>query len=720
MSAADTGSRALTVATPTGLTATDGTLTTAVQISWTGVVNATNYRVYRDGNEQPLATTAQASFFDTSAVPGQQYTYLVRAVMGGTASAESNSDTGFRNLLPPAGVSASDGTFTSRVEVSWLSALGATQYEVLRSQGGASAAVIATIGGQNGSPPPLGYTDESVVPAVQYSYSVRARGAVGVSAASAANGGHAGLPPPAAVSATDGTLAAGVRVTWQASAGATGYRIFRSSGVATPIQVGSVTAPVVSFDDNTAVVGTLYTYAVRSVGAQAGSQSALSSGDGGYRLLPAPVNVQASDGTSAAHVLVTWSALSGATGYRVLRSQAGGTPTMIASVSGTTSVQDASAVAGTVYSYTVRAIFQAGESLPSQADSGFRGLPPPTVVSASDGSSISHVEVTWGSVPAATEYQVLRTLGSAQPTQIAVVSSGTSFIDASALPGVAYAYSVRAVMLGTVSAASVADMGFRQVMPPTGLAATDGTFASGVKLTWSAAAGAAGYSIERAGQGSSSEPPVQIAQIGNSLTYTDATALGGTVYAYTVRTRGSAPGSVSVPSSSDTGYRPLTAPLGVQASDGTSAESVQVTWTTVNGATSYDVLRAMGAATPQPVVQGLAGPPFTDSTAAAGVAFNYFVRAASAAATSPLSPPNSGYRQVAAPVNVQATDGVSSTGVTVTWNSVDGAVGYRVFRATPVGSTFGAPTQIASVGTVLTMTDTTAAPGMLCQYTVRA
>ncbi|MFM7479758.1 MAG: fibronectin type III domain-containing protein, partial [Planctomycetota bacterium] len=663
MSAADTGSRASSVATPTGLTATDGTLTTAVQISWTGVVNATVYRVYRDGNEPPLATTSQASFLDASAVPGQQYSYIVRAVAGGTASAESNSDTGFRNLQPPAGVSASDGTFTSRVEVSWLSAAGAVQYDVLRSQAGAGAAVIASVGGQSGSPPPLGYTDESVVPAVQYAYSVRARGAVGMSVASSADAGHAALPPPTQVSATDGTLASGVRVTWQSSAGATGYRIFRSSGVAIPTQVGSVTAPVVSFDDNTAVVGTLYTYAVRSVGAQSGSQSALSSGDGGHRALTAPTNVQASDGTSAAHVLVTWSALSGASGYRVLRSEASGTPSEIASVSGTTSFQDASAVAGTMYSYAVRGLFQAGESSSSPPDSGFRALPPPTVVSASDGSSTSHVEVVWGAVPAATEYRVLRALGSAQATQIALVSSGTSFIDASALPGVAYAYSVRAVMLGAVSAASVADVGFRQVMPPTGLAATDGTFASGVKLTWIAAAGAMGYSIERAEQGSSGEQPVQIAQVGNSLTYTDATALGGTVYAYTVRTRGSASGSVSAPSTSDTGYRPLTAPLGVQASDGTSAESVQVTWTTVNGATSYEVLRSVGAATPQPVAQGLTAPPFTDSTAAAGVAFNYFVRAASTAATSPLSAPNSGYREVAAPVNVQATDGASSTGV---------------------------------------------------------
>ncbi|NBX37700.1 MAG: hypothetical protein EBR10_10850, partial [Planctomycetes bacterium] len=720
MSAADTGSRASNVATPTGLNATDGTLTTAVQITWTGVANATNYRVYRDGNEQPLATTAQASFLDISAVPGQQYSYLVRAVTGGAASAESNSDTGFRNLTPPAGVSASDGTSVNRVDVSWLASSGAVQYEVLRSQGGASAVVIATVGGQNGSPPPLGYADESVVPAVQYSYSVRARGAVGVSAVSAVNAGHAALPPPTEVTATDGTLATGVRVTWQGSAGATGYRVFRSSGAATPTQVGSVAASVVSFDDNTAVVGTLYNYAVRSVGAQAGSQSALSLGDAGYRLLNAPTNVQASDGSSAVHVLVTWSALSGATGYRVLRSEAGGTPSVIASVSGTTSFQDASALPGTIYSYAVRAMYQAGESAASPVDTGFRGLPPPTIVSASDGTSTSHVEVVWGAVPAATEYRVLRAVGSAQPTQIAAVTNGTSFIDSTAQPGVASAYSVRAVLLGSVSAASVADTGFRQVMPPTGLFATDGTLASGVKLTWSAAPGAIGYTIERAAQGSSAEPPVQIAQVGNSLTYTDATALGGTVYAYTVRTRGSAAGSVSAPSASDTGYRPLTAPLGVQASDGTSAESVQVTWTSVNGATSYDVLRGWGAATPQLVAQGVTALAFTDSTVNPGVAFNYVVRAQSGAATSPMSVSNSGYRQVAAPVNVQATDGVSSVGVTVTWNSVDGAVGYRVFRAASVGSTFGQPTQIASVGVVLTTTDTTAAPGMLYQYTVRA
>jgi probable HAF family extracellular repeat protein len=69
-----------------------------------------------------------------------------------------------------------------------------------------------------------------------------------------------------------------------------------------------------------------------------------------------------------------------------------------------------------------------------------------------------------------------------------------------------------------------------------------------------------------------------------------------------------------------------------------------------------------------------------------------------------------------APLNIAATDGTSTSAVTVSWSPSPGATGYRVLRSYAGGSA----TQIASVGTVTTFVDTTAFPGVTYEYSVRA
>jgi len=87
-------------------------------------------------------------------------------------------------------------------------------------------------------------------------------------------------PPPPSVTASDGTYADKVRVTWTAVADATRYDVYRSttnaSGTATFLG-SSVTSP---FDDSTGDVGTVYYYWVRAVGPTC--TSAFSASDSGF------------------------------------------------------------------------------------------------------------------------------------------------------------------------------------------------------------------------------------------------------------------------------------------------------------------------------------------------------------------------------------------------------------------------------------------------------
>lgn len=110
--------------------------------------------------------------------------------------------------------------------------------------------------------------------------------------------------------------------------------------------------------------------------------------DEGYdnsNLPGAAINLQASDGTSQDYVQVTWSAGPRATSYQVYRSQyLGSLGDALGSPTSNLSYQDASAVPGVTYYYTVVSRNNFGNGPQSNTDSGFRASPP-AVCQDSDG-----------------------------------------------------------------------------------------------------------------------------------------------------------------------------------------------------------------------------------------------------------------------------------------------------------------------------------------------
>ena len=109
-------------------------------------------------------------------------------------------------------------------------------------------------------------------------------------------------------------------------------------------------------------------------------------------------------------------------------------------------------------------------------------------------------------------------------------------------------------------------------------------------VTWVAASGATGYQILRA---VGVTTPVLAGTVGVVLTFNDVEATPGILYNYSVKALSAAgPGLASTVNS---GYRNLTAPSSVAATDGTSTANVTVTWAASTGATGYQVWRALGA-----------------------------------------------------------------------------------------------------------------------------
>jgi len=149
----------------------------------------------------------------------------------------------------------------------------------------------------------------------------------------------------------------------------------------------------------------------------------------------------------------------------------------------------------------------------------------PTSFSATDGSFVDTVRLTWN--PPATpalRLEIERRRVQQPPiafTPLAsnVSTSDTLFNDFLATPGVVYEYRIRSIRADTQGPSDWVgpDSGFRGVLGPTALTATDGEFSDRVSLSWTAPVGysPAAYAIYRGAPGVS---PRQIAEIPATVT----------------------------------------------------------------------------------------------------------------------------------------------------------------------------------------------------------
>ena len=214
----------LKCARPTGVSASDGTYSDKVRVTWNPSSGATSYEVWRinpDNTVPKIADPTGTSYDDTTAVAGTTYYYGVKAKYAGTTSDFSSWDSGYRQIAPPAaptGVSATDGTYSDKVAVTWNASSGATAYEVWRhtSNSSGSASKIA-------DPTGTSYDDTSAVAGTTYYYWVKAKNAGGTSGFSSSDSGYRQSTPSEVLPGSGGML----RIL---SSGATRFVAFKSDG----------------------------------------------------------------------------------------------------------------------------------------------------------------------------------------------------------------------------------------------------------------------------------------------------------------------------------------------------------------------------------------------------------------------------------------------------------------------------------------------------------
>src|SRR6185436_1218964 len=143
---------------------------------------------------------------------------------------------------------------------------------------------------------------------------------------------------------------------------------------------------------------------------------------------------------------------------------------------------------------------------------------------------------------------------------------------------------------------------------PTGLAVVAGD--GKVTLTWTAAAGAVGYHVQR-----TTVKDGVFAEIATvtALTCVDATVTNGLAYDYAV---------VAVNSG---GQSPPSAPKGLEGSAGENR--VLLTWAASPGAAGYSIQRATSADGPYEEIATVVPTTFTDRSVVTGTTYHYKVSA---------------------------------------------------------------------------------------------
>lgn len=174
--------------------------------------------------------------------------------------------------------------------------------------------------------------------------------------------GAPATPPPAPVNLTATGGNAQVSLAWNAAPGASTYNVHRSTVSGGPYSTIATTITPTNYLDTTVTNGTTYFYVVsgQNAAGEGPDSNQASATPQAPQLPPAPTGVSAVSNRRQ-RITVSWTAVAGATSYRVKRSTTSGGPyTVVGSPTGT-SFTNTGLTSGTTYYYVVSAVNGVGE-----------------------------------------------------------------------------------------------------------------------------------------------------------------------------------------------------------------------------------------------------------------------------------------------------------------------------------------------------------------------
>ncbi|MEI8351850.1 MAG: hypothetical protein WCG36_06010, partial [bacterium] len=203
----------------------------------------------------------------------------------------------------------------------------------------------------------LTWDDTSALAGTVYYYWMRGTNSNGASVFSAGDSGYRAVAgPPLNVSASDGTFASQIVITWSASTNAGAYEIWRSAPDHPSAQRLAGVADT-TYTDTMTTSGVIYGYSVRAIGGSVTSDFSLVDTGFAARFPTPPSAVAAGDGAALDRIDVSWTPTDSlAAGYEVWR----GTNTdlqaalRVAQTGAVTNFADLTATVGLGYYYFIK------------------------------------------------------------------------------------------------------------------------------------------------------------------------------------------------------------------------------------------------------------------------------------------------------------------------------------------------------------------------------
>jgi chitodextrinase len=403
----------------------------------------------------------------------------------------------------------------------------------------------------------VSFKNTNLTTSTEYSYTVYAKDASGMSPGVTLKTKTLAIPTPAAPANFKGNASyTSVSLTWDSVAYATTYQLNRN-GV--KIYEGSAK----TFTDNSLTSGTSYTYTVSAKNSSgASSNSTVTVKTIGVPATPSGLKVE----PSYTSVAIYWNKSDRATSYEVKRDG-------VKVYDGTDlKFSDSNLTSDKTYTYTVVAKNPAGST---SATISAKTIGKPSAVSGIKVTPLFNgATLSWAKVTHATSYEVQR-----DGVKI-YEGTSTSFEDKNMKVNTPYIYTFIAKNpVGSSTAVNIATKTLGVSDAPTGLKATPST--NKVSLSWNASTNATSYRVERDG--------VKVYE-GTKLSFTDENVNPNTNYTYTVKAVNPAGVSSAASVSTKTLQIPKPSKPVLLSSDATNTK-VTLDWKFDSSVDTYQVLR---------------------------------------------------------------------------------------------------------------------------------
>ena len=331
------------------------------------------------------------------------------------------------------------------------------------------------------------------------------------------------------------------------------------------------------------------------------------------------------------------------------------------------------------------------------------------VVKVSNVASTGKIKLTWNKVDGAAKYEVYRSTDK-KTWKLLKTVTGTSLTNTSTEAGELYYYYVVAVDAKGNTSDSSKIVSRRCDLPQPVISLSNVASTGKIKISWNKIEGAVKYEVYRSTDNKTWT--LLKAVTGTSLTNTSTEA--GTLYYYKVKAIASSSGANSAFSEVKSRRCDLAQPSITSLTIIASTGKIKVKWAAVEGAVKYELYCSTDNENWTKLIT-TKGTTVNHNSAVAGTRYYYKVKAIASdtSANSAYSVVKSGYCDLARPTLTVSLN--SKDKPVLTWNKVEGAVKYEVYRSTD-GKTW--TKMITTTGTKLT--HSSAVSGTTYYYKVRA